>query len=274
MSKDAKISLRRQCQLLDIPRSLLNYVPKGESEENLGIMRIMDKLHLKDATAGSRRMRDYLRRKGWPKMSRTRAKRLMHLMGLEAVYPRKRTTIPGGPSGIFPYLLRDLKITRVHQVWAADITYIPMARGFMYLFAVIDWHSRRVLSWELSNTLDTGFCLRGLQRAVELTGAVPEILNTDQGCQFTSTEWTGRLKELGISISMDGRGCWLDNVIIERFWRSIKYEDIYLRSYENGWELERGIKSYMMHYNYDRPHQSLEGATPEEVYTGMAVLAA
>ena len=274
MSKDAKISLRRQCQLLDIPRSLLNYVPKGESEENLGIMRIMDELHLKDATAGSRRMRDYLRRKGWPKMSRTRAKRLMHLMGLEAVYPRKRTTIPGGPSGIFPYLLRDLKITRVHQVWAADITYIPMARGFMYLFAVIDWRSRRVLSWELSNTLDTGFCLRGLQRAVELTGAVPEILNTDQGCQFTSTEWTGRLKELGISISMDGRGCWLDNVIIERFWRSIKYEDIYLRSYENGWELERGIKSYMMHYNYDRPHQSLEGATPEEVYTGRAVLAA
>jgi putative transposase len=274
VSKDAKISLRRQCQLLDIPRSLLNYVPKGESEENLGIMRIMDELHLKDATAGSRRMRDYLRRKGWPKMSRTRAKRLMQLMGLEAVYPRKRTTIPGGPSGIFPYLLRDLKITRVHQVWAADITYIPMARGFMYLFAVIDWHSRRVLSWELSNTLDIGFCLRGLQRAVELTGAVPEILNTDQGCQFTSTEWTGRLKELGISISMDGRGCWLDNVIIERFWRSIKYEDIYLRSYENGWELERGIKSYMMHYNYDRPHQSLEGATPEEVYTGMAVLAA
>lgn len=274
MSKDAKLSVRRQCQLLDISRSLLNYVPKGESEENLGIMRIMDELHLKDATAGSRRMRDYLRRKGWPKMSRTRAKRLMRLMGLEAVYPRKRTTIPGGPSGIFPYLLRDLKITRVHQVWAADITYIPMTRGFMYLFAVIDWHSRRVLSWELSNTLDTGFCLRGLQKAIELTGAVPEILNTDQGCQFTSTDWTGRLKELGISISMDGKGCWLDNVIIERFWRSIKYEDIYLRSYENGWELERGIESYMMHYNYDRPHQSLRGATPEEIYTGMAVLAA
>jgi len=274
VSKDAKLSIRRQCQLLDISRSLLNYVPKGESEENLGIMRIMDELHLKDATAGSRRMRDYLRRKGWPKMSRTRAKRLMRLMGLEAVYPRKRTTIPGGPSGIFPYLLRDLKITRVHQVWAADITYIPMTRGFMYLFAVIDWHSRRVLSWELSNTLDTGFCLRGLQKAIELTGAVPEILNTDQGCQFTSTDWTGRLKELGISISMDGKGCWLDNVIIERFWRSIKYEDIYLRSYENGWELERGIESYMMHYNYDRPHQSLRGATPEEIYTGMAVLAA
>lgn len=274
MSKDAKLSVRRQCQLLDISRSLLNYVPKGESEENLGIMRIMDELHLKDATAGSRRMRDYLRRKGWPKMSRTRAKRLMRLMGLEAVYPRKRTTIPGGPSGIFPYLLRDLKITRVHQVWAADITYIPMTRGFMYLFAVIDWHSRRVLSWELSNTLDTGFCLRGLQKAIELTGAVPEILNTDQGCQFTSTDWTGRLKELGISISMDGKGCWVDNVIIERFWRSIKYEDIYLRSYENGWELERGIESYMMHYNYDRPHQSLRGATPEEIYTGMAVLAA
>ena len=237
-------------------------------------MREMDELHLIDATAGSRRMRDYLRRRGWSKMSRSRAKRLMHLMGIEAVYPRKRTTIPGGSSGIYPYLLRDLKITHPNQVWAADITYIPMARGFMYLFAIIDWHSRKVLSWELSNTLDTGFCLEGLRKAIESTGTVPEILNTDQGCQFTSDDWIGRLKKLGINISMDGKGRWIDNVIIERFWRSIKYEDIYLRSYENGWELERGIESYMMRYNCMRPHQSLGGATPEEVYTGMAVLAA
>jgi len=274
VSKDAKISLRRQCQLLDITRSLLYYIPKGESEENLRIMREMDELHLKDATAGSRRMRNYLRRRGWPKMSRTRVKRLMRLMGLEAVYPRKRTTIPGGPSGIYPYLLKDLKITRPNQVWTVDITYIPMARGFMYLFAVMDWHSRKVLSWELSNTLDTHFCLEGLRKAIESTRTVPEILNTDQGCQFTSDEWTGRLKELGITISMDGKGCWVDNVIIERFWRSIKYEDIYLKSYENGWELERGIESYMMHYNCERPHQSLRDATPEEVFTGIAAVAA
>lgn len=274
MSKDAKISLRRQCRLLDITRSLLYYVPKGESEENLQIMRKMDELHLKDATAGSRRMRNYLRRRGWPKMSRTRAKRLMRLMGLEAVYPRKRTTIPGGPSGIYPYLLKDLKIIRPNQVWTADITFIPMARGYMYLFAVMDWHSRKILSWELSNTPDTNFCMEGLRKAIESTGTVPEILNTDQGCQFTSNEWTGRLKELGIAISMDGKGCWLDNVIIERFWRSIKYEDIYLKSYENGWVLEKGIESYMMHYNCERPHQSLENATPEEIYTGTAAVAA
>lgn len=274
MNKKGKLSVRRQCQILDIPRSLLYYVPKGESEENLRIMREMDELHLKDVTAGSRRMRNYLRRRGWPKMSRTRVKRLMRLMGLEAVYPRKRTTIPGRPSGIYPYLLKDLKITRPNQVWAVDITYIPMARGFMYLFAVMDWHSRKVLSWELSNTLDTDFCLEGLRKAIESTGTVPEILNTDQGCQFTSDEWGGRLTELGITISMDGKGRWLDNVIIERFWRSIKYEDIYLKSYENGWELERGIKSYMMHYNCERPHQSLDDATPEEVYTGRATLAA
>ena len=144
----------------------------------------------------------------------------------------------------------------------------------MYLFAVMDWHSRKVLSWELSNTLDTHFCLEGLRKAIESTRTVPEILNTDQGCQFTSDEWTGRLKELGITISMDGKGCWVDNVIIERFWRSIKYEDIYLKSYENGWELERGIESYMMHYNCERPHQSLRDATPEEVFTGIAAVAA
>ncbi len=274
MSKDEKISLRRQCQLLDIPRSLLYYVPKGESAENLQIMREMDELHLMDATAGSRRMRDYLRRRGWPEMSRDRARRLMRLMGIEAVYPRKRTTIPGGPSGIYPYLLKDLKIIRPNQVWSADITYLPMARGFMYLFAIIDWRSRKVLAWELSNTLDTSFCLEGLRKAIESTGTVPEILNTDQGCKFTSTEWTERFKELNISISMDGKGRCLDNVIIERFWRSLKYEDIYLKSYENGWELECGIKLYMMRYNCERPHQSLESATPEEVYSGTAALAA
>lgn len=274
MSREEKLSIRRQCELVDISRSLLYYLPKGEPEENLRIMRKIDELYMEDATAGSRRMRDYLRRNGWPKIGRGRVKRLMHLMGIEAVYPRKRTTIPGGPSGIYPYRLRGLKIDRSNQVWCADITYIPMARGFMYLFAVMDWHSRKVLAWELSNTLDTGFCLRALNKAVESAGTMPEIFNTDQGCQFTSDEWTGRLKDLGITISMDGKGRWLDNVVIERFWRSIKYEDIYLKSYENGWELERGIGAYMMRYNFRRPHQSLKGATPEEVYECAVKLAA
>lgn len=274
MSREEKLSIRRQCEMLDISRSLLYYLPKGEPEENLRIMREIDELHLEDATAGSRRMRNYLRRRGWPNIGRGRVKRLMRLMGIDAVYPRKRTTIPGGSSGIYPYRLRGLKIDRPNQVWCADITYIPMARGFMYLFAVMDWHSRKVLAWELSNTLDTGFCLRALNKAVAVTGTVPEIFNTDQGCQFTSDEWIGRLKELGITISMDGKGRWLDNVVIERFWRSIKYEDIYLKSYENGWELERGIEAYMMRYNFRRPHQSLEDATPEEVYTGAVKLAA
>lgn len=274
MNRAEQLSVRRQCELLDISRSMLYYLPKGEPEENLRIMREIDELHLEDATAGSRRMRDYLRRRGWPKIGRSRVKRLMRLMGIEAVYPRKRTTIPGGSAGIYPYRLRGLKIDRPNQVWCADITYIPMARGFMYLFAVMDWHSRKVLAWELSNTLDTGFCLRALNKAVESTGTVPEILNTDQGCQFTSDEWSGRLKELEITISMDGKGRWLDNVVIERFWRSIKYEDIYLKSYGNGWELERGIEEYMMRYNFRRPHQSLEDATPEEVYTGAVKLAA
>jgi putative transposase len=274
VSNEADIRVRRQCELLAISRSLIYYLPKGEPEENLRIMREIDELHMDDASAGSRRMRSYLRRRGYSKISRGRVKRLMMLMGIEAVYPRKRTTIPGGPSGIYPYKLRGLKIDRPNQVWSADITYIPMAKGFMYLFAIIDWHSRKVLAWELSNTLDTVFCLRTLNRAVKVTGIRPEIFNTDQGCQFTSDEWIGRLKELEITISMDGKGRWLDNVVIERFWRSIKYEDIYLKSYETGWELERGVEAYMMRYNFKRPHQSLEDATPEEVYRGVAKLAA
>lgn len=212
MSKESKISIRRQCKLLGIPRSLIYYLPKGESEENLRIMKEIDELHMEDASAGARRIRDYLRRRDWPKISRGRVKRLMMLMGIEAVYPRKRTTIPGGPTGIYPYRLQGLKIDRPNQVWSADITYIPMARGFMYLFAIIDWHSRKVLAWELSNTLDTAFCVRTLNRAVERTGTTPEIFNTDQGCQFTSDEWIRRLKELDVIISMDGKGRWLDNV--------------------------------------------------------------
>ena len=218
-------------------------------------------------------MRSYLRRMGY-QVGRHRVRRLMRLAGIVAAYPRKRTTIPGGPSGIYPYRLRGLSIERPNQVWCADITYIPMRRGFMYLFAVMDWYSRKIIAWELSNTLDTDFCLKALNRAVEITGARPEIFNTDQGCQFTSREWIGRLKELEITISMDGKGRWLDNVVIERFWRSIKYGDIYLNAYENAWELETGVESYIMRYNFKRPHQALNEATPQEVYEGAVKLAA
>jgi len=274
VDRDDKLSIRSQCDLLDVCRSLFYYQPKGEPEENLRLMREIDELHMEDPAAGSRRMRALLLRRGHKKLSRGRVSRLMRLMGVEAIYPRKRTTIAGGTSGIHPYRLKGLEIDRPNQVWCTDITYIPMARGFMYLCCVMDWHSRKVLSWELSNTLDTDFCLRALGKAVEGAGTVPGIFNTDQGCQFTSAEWTGRLTELGVAISMDGKGRWLDNVVIERFWRSIKYEDIYLKSYENAWELERGIEAYIMRYNFERPHQSLGDAVPEEIYTGAVKLAA
>ena len=233
----------------------------------------MDRLHLIDPSAGSRRMYKYLRRLTGKKIGRERVRRLMRIMGLEAVYPRKRTTIPGGPSGISPYRLRGLDINRPNQVVCADITYIPMRRGFMYLFAIMDWYSRKILAWELSNTLDTEFCLKCLKRVLQ-SSVVPEIMNTDQGCQFTSEEWIKSLRDANVTISMDGKGRWLDNVVIERFWRSIKYEDIYLKSYENPMELEKGIEEYILRYNNYRPHQSLSDATPEEVYSQKVILAA
>lgn len=210
-------------------------------------------------------MSKYLKRLTGKQIGRKRVRRLMGQMGVEAIYPRKRTTIPGGPSGIFPYRLRGIEINRPNQVWCADITYIPMRRGFMYLFAIMDWHSRKIVSWEISNTLDTSFCIKALKRALLISGS-PEIINTDQGCQFTSDEWINSLQGAGITISMDGKGRWIDNVMIERFWRSIKYEDIYLKSYENAVELEKGVASYIDRYNLYRPHASLNNATPEEVY--------
>jgi putative transposase len=236
-------------------------------------MEAMDRLHMIDPSAGSRRMSKYLRRLTGKKIGRERARRLMRIMGLEAVYPHKRTTIPGGPSGISPYRLRGLDINRPNQVVCADITYIPMRRGFMYLFAIMDWYSRKILAWELSNTVDVEFCLKCLIRALQDYG-VPGIMNTDQGCQFTSDKWIKCLKDANVTISMDGKGRWLDNVVIERFWRSIKYEDIYLKSYENPFELEEGIRDYIFRYNNDRPHQSLGDATPEEVYSQKVTLAA
>ncbi len=214
--------------MLDIPRSVVYYKSTSESLENQRVMDLIDRYHLRDPAAGTRRMSKLLQRATGLPIGRKRVRRLMRKMGIEAIYPRKRTTIPGGPSGIYPYRLRGLNINRPNQVWCADITYLPMYRGHMYLFAIMDWYSRKIIDWELSTTLDTEFCLQCLKRAMQRSGP-PEIMNTDQGCQFTSEAWATTLKEANVTISMDGKGRWLDNVRIERFWRSIKYEDIYLK---------------------------------------------
>jgi putative transposase len=263
-----KLSLRRQCDLLGVSRKRLYREASETSAEDLRIMAQLDKMHVRDPSAGSRRLAGYLERGGFGRLSRRRVRRLMRTMALEAVYPRPRTTLPASAAGRHPYLLRNVTIDRPNQVWCADITYLPMRRGFMYLVAILDWRSRKVLAWELSNTLDTAFCLRALRRALAKTGTTPAIMNTDQGCQFTADEWIGLLKEQGVSISMDGKGAWRDNVIVERFWRSVKYEDVYLKSYTDGLELSHGLRRYMQHYNERRPHQSLDGATPDEAYTG------
>lgn len=260
------MSIRRQCDLLSVSRNRVYRRPSEMSEKDRRIMRRMDELHLEDPSAGARRLARYLRREGFGKIGRRRVRRLMRVMQMEAICPRPRTTRRDGKAGRRPYLLRNLTIDRPNQVWCADITYVPMRRGFMYLVAILDWHSRRVLAWEISNTLDTAFCLRALRQAFESTGATPEILNTDQGCQFTSEDWTGFLKGRGVSISMDGRGAWRDNVVVERFWRSIKYEDIYLRCYSVGGELRAGVEAYVDRYNGRRPHEALGGATPDEAY--------
>ena len=272
IDKDSQLSIRHQCRLLHIHRSMIYYDLSEETAENLELMNKMDQLYLEDPSAGSRRMRSYLKRQTGRPTNRKRIRRLMRTMGIEAIYPRKRTTIPGGPSGIYPYRLKNLNISHPNQVWCADITFIPMRRGYMYLFAIMDWHSRKIIDWELSNTLDLSFCLECLKRAIKHSG-IPEIMNTDQGSQFTSEQWISYLKESGITISMDGKGRWLDNVVIERFWRSIKYEDIYLKSYETVRELIKGIKSYITRYNQYRPHRSLNEATPEEIYSGKMKIA-
>ena len=250
----------RQCELLELARSSCYYQPAGESPENLALMRRIDEQYLKTPYFGSRRMADVL------SINRKRARRLMELMGIEAIYPKRRppTSQPGAGHKIYPYLLRNVEITRPDQVWSSDITYIPMRQGFFYLTAVIDWYSRYVLAWRLSNTLDGSFCHEALDEA--LSRGRPEIFNTDQGAQFTAREYTDRLEEAGIAVSRDGRGRALDNVFVERLWRSVKYEDIYIKDYERVPELESGLTAYFWFYDEDRPHQSLDYRTPGEVY--------
>ena len=248
----------RQCELIGLSRSTRYYDPVGESEDNLLLMRRIDEQYLETPFYGSRKMAKVL---GY---NRKRIQRLMRLMGLQAIYPRKRTTWPGAGHKIYPYLLRNVAITRPDHVWSTDITYIPMQHGFLYLVAVMDWYSRYVLSWRLSNTLDGTFCLEALDEA--LARGQPEIFNTDQGSQFTATTYTSRLESCGIAISMDGRGRAIDNVFIERLWRTVKYEEVYLKSYETGWQAEDSLASYFRFYCHDRVHQSLGYRTPAEVY--------
>jgi putative transposase len=257
------LSVRRQCELLGLSPSSLYYEPAGETLEDLRLMRRIDEQYTACPFYGSRRMTAWLVEQG-EEVNRKRVQRLMRVMGLEAIYPKPRLSAAGKGHRIYPYLLRDVKVVRPDQVWSTDITYVPMASGFMYLAAVIDWFSRYVIAWRLSNTLDGSFCLEMLDEA--LRGGRPEVFNTDQGVQFTATAFTGTLESAGVAVSMDGRGRALDNVFVERLWRSVKYEDIYLRSYEAVPELHRGLARYFAFYNDERLHQSLDYRTPAAVY--------
>jgi putative transposase len=262
------LSICRQCELIGLNRSTYYLAPATESEENLRLMRLIDEQYLEAPFYGSRRMAASLRRRG-EAVNRKRIRRLMTLMGLEGLHPGPRTTIAAPDARAYPYLLRDRVLTRVDEVWSSDITSVPMRRGFMYLTAVIDWYSRYVLSWRLSNTLEGRFCLEALDEA--LARGRPEIFNTDQGSQFTSREYTGRLEEAGVAVSRDGRGRALDNVFVERLWRSVKYEDIYIKDYSDVPELESGLTAYFRFYDEERPHQSLAYMTPGEVYRAGAM---
>jgi putative transposase len=257
-----RLSIARQCELLSIARSSFYRAPCGESEMNLALMRLIDEQFLETPWYGSRQMACHLRRQGFS-VGRKRVRRLMHKMGLVPIFQRPRTSTPSSEHKVYPYLLRDLVIARPNQVWCADVTYIQMKRGFLYLVAVMDWASRKVLAWRLSNTLEADFCVAALEEAIARYGG-PEIFNTDQGSQFTSSAFTDVLKDNGIRISMDGKGRWMDNVFIERLWRSLKYECIYLQAFETGSETKAGIGSWITYYNGERPHSALNGRTPGE----------
>src|SRR5271163_3842154 len=260
---DPVLSVSQQCEVLGLCRSNYYYEPATESVENLALMALIDKEYTDHPFRGSRGMRSWLRRNGH-KVNRKRVQRLMRLMGLEAVYPKPRLSVGGAGHKVYPYLLRGVAVERADQVWSTDITYIPMPNGFMYLTAVIDWYSRCVLSWKLSNTLDVGFCLEALEEA--LSRGCPEVFNTDQGVQFTSASFTSRVEAAGAKVSMDGRGRCLDNVFVERLWRTVKYEYVYLWRPEAVPVLAAGLKAYFGFYNEQRAHQSLKDRTPAEVY--------
>lgn len=261
-----RLPVTRQCELLELNRSAFYYRASPVSSGDLELMRRIDEMHLERPFYGSRRIRDWLQDEGHD-VNRKRVQRLMRLTGIMAVYPKPRTSRPGKGHKIYPYLLRGMTVHRPNQAWAADISYLPMARGFLYLVAIIDWHSRKVLAWRVSNTLDSDFCVEALEEALRHYGA-PEIFNTDQGAQFTSYAFTDVLKDAGVAISMDGKGRWVDNVFIERLWRSVKYEEVYLHAYESVASARAGLDRYFRFYNAERRHQSLNRQTPDQVYTG------
>ena len=264
VSKDHELSQRRQCTLLQLSRSTLYYQPKGESAENLRFMEIIDKQFLETPWYGSRQMARHMQRKGH-KCGRHRVRRLMRLMRLVPIYQEPNTSKKHPAHKIYPYLLKGLAITRPDQVWCADITYIRMERGFLYLVAIMDWYSRKVLAWRLSNTLEADFCVAALKEALATYGP-PEIFNTDQGSQFTSSDWIDVLNEAKVKISMDGKGRWIDNRMIERLWRSLKYECVYLRAFETGSQARDGIGKWLAYYNAERPHSTHGILTPDEVH--------
>jgi putative transposase len=264
IDRDHPLSLSRQSQILELSRSSLYYEAVPVSDRDLELMRLIDEIHLKYPFMGSRSIRDQLQDKGH-EVGRQHVSTLMKKMGIAAMYRKPRTSNPHPAHKVYPYLLRGLEITRANYVWAADITYLPMARGFCYLVAIMDWASRKVLSWRLSNTLDASFCVEALQEAITRYGT-PEIFNTDQGSQFTSDDFVGVLQDHGIGISMDGKGRWMDNVFIERLWWSVKYQDVYLKAYESIAEARKGLTKYFDFYNRSRRHQSLDRRTPDDVY--------
>jgi putative transposase len=267
LDKNEKLSIRKQSNLIGISRSRTYYKKRKDSELNIKTMHKIDKLITSKPFLGSRKIADMISLDFNIDINRKRIQRLMNKMGLEAIYPKKKTTFANKNNEIFPYLLKNLDINKPNQVWSTDITYLPMKGGYMYLVAIIDWYSRKILSWELSHQMNTSFCLDALDNAIKATGTTPKIFNTDQGSQFTSSAWLTKLKALDIKISMDGKGRWIDNVIIERFWRSIKYDDIYINLYETPKELEVGILEYIKFYNSERPHASLgKKTTPNMKY--------
>jgi putative transposase len=266
INPEHKLPVVRQCELLDLARSTAYYEPLPASENDLVLMRRLDELHLKWPFLGARKLRDLLNNDGFD-VGRKHVGTLMRKMGISAVYRKPKTSTPGsGPEHrVYPYLLKNLAIERANHVWATDITYVPMAKGFLYLVAVMDWASRRVLAWRTSNTLTTDFCVEALKEALARHGT-PEIFNTDQGSQFTSDDFTAVLKDAGVRISMDGKGRWVDNVFVERLWRSVKYEEIYLNAYGSIAEANRRLTIYFDFYNGIRTHQALEGMTPDAAY--------
>ena len=266
---NGQLSIVKQCRLLDLHRSSVYYQAAPESEENLELMMLIDRIHTNRPFLGIRRITDVLRDVGHL-VNRNRVQRLMQKMGIQAIYPKPNTSKRHAKHKIYPYLLRNLSVDRPNQVWATDITYIPMPQGFIYLTVIMDWYSRKVLSWRVSNSMDTSFCVDALEEALDYYGK-PEIFNSDQGGQFTSEDFTSVLKEKDIRISMDGKGAWRDNVFVERLWRSVKYEEVYLNAYESVSEAKAGIGQWIEYYNRDRKHQTL-GKTPDMMYGSLSIL--